>query len=481
MEQIIPASSRPANAVVKAYAGIAGLVLLLLMALGVAMRMAQGNLISIGPDIFYQLLTAHGIGMVAIAGLGGAAVMWHFLGKYIALHQRVAVANLALFLLGVVFVLGSIFVGGFAAAWTFLYPLPSHSMGLWSKHAAAFYMGGVLLVGVGFLLFYLEAARGIIARYGNFAHALGWRFLKTGKAHDAPPATVIASTVVILINLVSILAGAVILTMMLINLYVPELAIHPLLAKNLIYLFGHVFVNSTIYMAVIAVYEILPQYTGRPWKVYAPFVWSWSATCLMVLVVYPHHLLMDFAQPLWAQVLGQIVSYTSSLPVLAITLTGTLGAIYRSRMRWDLTSALLVLSVFGWSAGVIPAVIDGTIAVNMVMHNTQWVPGHFHLYLMLGCVSMIFAFIHWISRAERETAFTVFDKVALWCFACGVMGFALMFLLSGHASVPRRWAVHLPEWQHYSQTATIFALTILLSAGAIVGGALARMSSAGRR
>jgi cytochrome c oxidase subunit 1 len=469
---------RPANAVVKLYAGIAGLVLLLLMAFGVAMRMEQGGLMGIAPDIFYQILTAHGIGMVAIAGLGGAAVMWHFLGQYVRLHQGAAIANLALFLLGVVLVLGSIFVGGFAAGWTFLFPLPSHSMGLWSQHAAAAYMAGVLLVGVGFLLFYLEAARGIMARYGNFAFALGWRFLKTGAAQDAPPATVVASTVVIFINLISILVGAVILAMMLVNLYVPQFAIHPLLAKNLIYLFGHVFVNSTIYMAVIAVYEILPQYTGRPWKVYAPFVWSWSATCLMVLVVYPHHLLMDFAQPLWAHILGQVVSYTSSLPVLAITLTGTLGAIYRSRMQWDLTAALLVLSVFGWSAGVIPAVIDGTIAVNLVMHNTQWVPGHFHLYLMLGCVSMIFAFINWLAHAGRDASFDVFDKGALWLFALGVLGFALMFLLAGHASVPRRWAVHLPEWQHYGQAATIFALTILLSAGAIVGRALARIGRA---
>lgn len=473
-------TTQPVHAVVKLYAGIAGLVLLLLMVFGVAMRMAQGGLLDIAPDIFYQLLTAHGIGMVAIAGLGGAAVMWHFLGLYVRLNQGMAIANLALFLLGVACVLGSIFVGGFAAGWTFLFPLPSHSMGLWSLHAAAAYMVGVLLVGVGFLLFYLEAARAIVVRYGNFSYALGWRFLRTGAAQDAPPATVVASTVVIFINIISILVGAVILAMMLVNLYVPEFAIHPLLAKNLIYLFGHVFVNSTIYMAVIAVYEILPRYTGRPWKVYAPFVWSWSATCVMVLVVYPHHLLMDFAQPLWAHVLGQVVSYTSSLPVLAITLTGTLGAIYRSRIQWDLTAALLVLAIFGWSAGVIPAVIDGTIAVNRVMHNTQWVPGHFHLYLMMGCVSMIFAFINWISRSGREAAFGAFDKAALWLFAIGVFGFALMFLLAGHASVPRRWAVHLPEWQRYAQSATVFAVIIVLGAAAMIGRALARLPSAGR-
>lgn len=455
-----------AGGAVKVYAGITGVVILLMMLFGLIMRMTQGQMLPIEPNVFYQLMTAHGIGMVAIAGLGGSAVMWHFLGKYVNLRAGFAWANLAFFLAGVVLVLGGIFIGGFAAAWTFLYPLPANSMGMWGKHAAAAYMGGVLLVGVGMLLFYLESARAIIQKYGSFAKALGWNFLKNGQ--DAPPATVIASTVVTIINIIAILIGAVILSMMLINLYVPEIAINPLLAKNLIFLFGHVFINSTIYMAVIAVYEILPKYTGRTWKVYKPFVWAWSATCLMVLTVYPHHLLMDYAQPLWMHIMGQIISYTSSLPVLALTLTATLGTIYRSNIKWDLTSALLVLSIFGWSAGVIPAVIDGTITVNQVMHNTMWVPGHFHLYLLLGCVAMILAFINWIANKEQASGFSALEKAMLWTFACSAFAYALMFLLSGQTSVPRRWAVHLPEWLWYSQVASVFAAGVVLSAMAIV-------------
>lgn len=455
---------------VKVYAAIAGVVILLMMVFGMVMRMTQGQILPIEPAMFYQLMTAHGIGMVAIAGLGGSAVMWHFLGKYVHLRDGFAWANLAFFLAGVVLVLGGIFLGGFAAAWTFLYPLPANSMGMWGKHAAAAYMGGVLLVGVGMLLFYLESARAIIQRYGSFANALGWNFLKNGQ--DAPPATIIASTVVTIINIIAILIGAVILVMMLINLYVPEISIHPLLAKNLIFLFGHVFINSTIYMAVIAVYEILPGYTGRPWKVYKPFVWAWSATCLMVLAVYPHHMLMDYAQPVWMHVMGQIISYTSSLPVLALTLTATLGGIYRSNIKWDLTAALLVLSIFGWSAGVIPAVIDGTIVVNQVMHNTMWVPGHFHLYLLLGCVSMILGFMNWLSSQGNAAGFGGLDKTMLWTFALSAFAYALMFLMSGQASIPRRWAVHLPEWLWYSQLASLFAAGVVLSAMIIIVRAL---------
>jgi cytochrome c oxidase subunit 1 len=84
-----------------------------------------------------------------------------------------------------------------------------------------------------------------------------------------------------------------------------------LLAKNMIYFFGHVFINATIYMGVIAVYELLPRYSSRPWGVSRPFLWAWAASTVMVLIVYPHHLLMDFVMPPWILVMGQIISFAN--------------------------------------------------------------------------------------------------------------------------------------------------------------------------
>ena len=127
----------PARGLVATYMGITAIVLALLMVFGLLMRASQAGFITVPPNRFYQLLTAHGIGMVAIAGLGGAAVMWYFLSRYVALSHAILLANLIFFLAGVVLVLGSIFIGGFAAGWTFLFPLPAHSLGVWSAGAAA--------------------------------------------------------------------------------------------------------------------------------------------------------------------------------------------------------------------------------------------------------------------------------------------------------------------------------------------------------
>jgi cytochrome c oxidase subunit I len=137
-----PKPERGADISVLAYLVTAAAVLLLMMAFGLLMRMEQARLINMGPMWFYQLMTLHGAGMVGIAAIAGAAVMWHFLRQYVDLSKGIFVANLALFLVGVVMILASVLLGNFHGAWTFLYPMPSKSMGMWSQEAAALFMGG---------------------------------------------------------------------------------------------------------------------------------------------------------------------------------------------------------------------------------------------------------------------------------------------------------------------------------------------------
>ena len=475
-----PTPDQGAKASVLAYLVTAAAVLLLMMVFGLLMRMEQAQLISMGANWFYELMTLHGAGMVGIAGIAGAAIMWHFLRQYVDLSQRIFITNLVLFLLGVVMILASVLFGHFQGGWTFLYPLPAKSMGMWSQGAAALFMGGLLVIGVGFLLMHLDIARAIVARYGNFARALGWPQLFGHDDGMAPPPTVVASTMVTIVNVVGLVVGASILTMSLVNLYAPGFAIDPLLAKGMIYLFGHVFINATIYMAVIAVYEILPRYTQRPWKSNKVFLASWTASTLMVLFIFPHHLLMDFAFPKWLLIMGQVIGYLNTFPILVVTGYGALMIVFRSGIRWDMASSLLLLSLFGWAAGVMPAFIDGTITVNYVMHNTLWVPGHFHTYLLLGMVAMVFGFMYYLGKPYQEAQDSFLDRTAFWGYTIGTLGFTVSFLYSGKESVPRRYAEHLPEWVPYDRIGAAFAVLVVASALVFIVRFLTRLGLSSR-
>ncbi len=61
--------STGAKRLIFAYVGIVVLVVVLMMVFGLLLRLAQGGWMSMSPQFFYALLTAHGIGMVGIAAL----------------------------------------------------------------------------------------------------------------------------------------------------------------------------------------------------------------------------------------------------------------------------------------------------------------------------------------------------------------------------------------------------------------------------
>ncbi len=444
---------------------ITAMVLFVLMMLvGLAMRMTQAKWLGVPPDLFYELLSMHGAGMVGTMSLATTAVMWFFLRKYVRLHLWAFVANYVLFLLGALCIIVSIFAYGYGALWTFLYPLPVHGVGMWSADSSALFMLGYLLIGVGSLLFYLDAAAAIIKVHGNLGRALGLQWLFGGTIDPNHPKAVVASTMVIIANSLGILAGAVVLVMSLINIFYPQVVLNALVAKNLIYWFGHMYINATIYMGVIAVYELLPRYTRKPYPISRPFLWSWAVSTLFVVIVFPHHLLMDFAQPRWLAIMGQVVSWGAGFPVFLVTAYGALTNLYHSNTRWTMPSRLMVLAVFGWAAGIVPAILDGTIRNHLVVHNTQWVPGHFHFYLLLGVLAMALSLMfHEVGSRANAPPNSGMDRAGFPVYLLGGLIFVFAFLDAGRTSVPRRMAEHLDAWTFTDKLGSIGAILVVLA------------------
>lgn len=76
---------------------------------------------------------------------------------------------------------------------------------------------------------------------------------------------------------------------------------------------------------------------------------------------------------------------------------------------------------------------------------------------------MIFAFMYYVTGTNERAASDLFDRWTLRLYTAACLGFVAMFLYGGRESVPRRWAVHLPEWIIYDQIASIFGVLILLT------------------
>jgi cytochrome c oxidase subunit 1 len=138
-----------------------------------------------------------------------------------------------------------------------------------------------------------------------------------------------------------------------------------------------------------------------------------------------------------------------------------------------------VLGVAGWTAGVMPAWIDGIVTVNKVMHNTLWVPGHFHMYLILGQVAMVWGTLLWLARGRKGPGLARSERLLLGLYLLGGAGLTLGFLVAGASSVPRRWAVHDPAWTVHDLPGAVFALLILVAASGFFVKALPGLLAAG--
>lgn len=439
------------------------IVLILMMIFGVVMLLNQGNMIQISAEWFYMIMTAHGTGMIGVAALGGTAIMWYFLSKHIKLNPAIFLLNLGTVFVAVIMILIAVFGFKFSDAWTFLYPLPAQSAQYNGMAGALFFLIGMLILGVGFLIMYFYLAVRIRKEYGGLLKALGWDYIFRGKKGYGPPAAVVATAMVIITNTTAIIAGATVLVASILNIINPALAMDPMIAKHLTYAFGHIFANCTIYMAVIAVYEVLSQYTKRPWKSNKVFLIAWNCSTLFTLMIYTHHLLMDFAVPKWMLIIGQVFSHANGLPVMVVTAYGALMIVYRSGVKWDFSSSLFFLSMFGWVAGAIPAIIDATIVVNHVMHNTKWVPGHFHTYMGMGVIAMIIGFMYYFNKTEGTVTHRSIDTFSISIYFVFFTGIVGSFLYAGSISAPRRWAEHFPEWILSDQIGAISGIFVVLA------------------
>jgi cytochrome c oxidase subunit 1 len=455
-----------------------GLVLFPVLALlGVVMRILQaGYFAATPPEWFYAVMTLHGLGMVGVWFVAGLATLSFVLSPYARPSVGISWTALAFTAIGVVLLVAATLVGRFGVGWYFLYPLPFHAGGTWPGWATDAFFVALAVLGVGWTLWAGDVLRAIAARY-SLPQALGWHVL-AGRTEPSVPPVVIIATVSCIAVLAGLVAAVVLLVLVATEMIGRGAPSDALLMKNLTFYFGHLLVNITMYFGVGVVYEMMPTYTGRPWKTNTLVVVSWNAVLALVMFAYFHHLYMDFAQPRWLQVLGQVSSYLISIPAAVVTIFSALVLVYRSQTKWTLAPLLLYLGVMGWAVGGVAAVIDSTIAVNEQFHNTLWVPAHFHTYYLMGVVLMILgAVYHLATTLTPEPENVRRSRLLATHLVVGGYGFVLAFYLAGAFSVPRRYAAYPADLT----LGPLFANIALLFIVVLFGGLVLYLLDTGRR
>ena len=451
--------------------------------LGGLLRQSQAGIHRLDPSTWYAIMTAHGL--AAFVGWAGFALMgaswWVLEESGFPLRRAGLIFAEACYwtmVAGVAGVVITTLAMGFGGSWVFLYPLPFHGAGEWTELTTGLFAFSVLLVGLSILTWCISILVTVLApeshgRGGSagarLGAALGFGYVSPRFATTRKPVpyAVIPLTVIAIDMIIATLPFAALLVEMMVQAADPSIGIDPLLAKGVLWWFGHPVVYLLLFPAVSLLYHLVPRYAGRPLVAGRILVFAWVLAVVVNVIIGAHHMYLDFpsgsVQPLISTMMEPL-TFAIVTPS-ALSLYSLCATIWKSQIRWTVPMLFLFVAMCSWLVAGIQGLINATIVLDLVVHNTLWVVGHFHNMALLNIGLVIFASIYaFVPDLIGRPWYS--ERLARWHLVLttvGGYGSVIPWLLQGLDGAPRRWAVLPGRYATLTDIAIPFIL--LLAAG----------------
>jgi cytochrome c oxidase subunit I len=430
----------PAEKLIRWNAVVAVVFLLVggLLAIGVTMTRWQAVHL-LDPSLFYQVLTAHGLNMLVFWIIFFEIAVLYFASSTL-LRCRLATPKMAwlgfwLMVLGALMNNYSVIRGDSSVMFTSYAPMGAHP---------TFYLGLILF-----------AVGALIACFVFFGTLVVARAERT-YVGSVPLVTFGAITAAI-IAVFTIASGAIILIPTLLwSLGLIE-HIDSLMYRTIWWGFGH----SSQQINVAA--HVSLWYAGAAIVFGAkPLSEKVSRTAFLLYILFlqlasAHHLLVDPGLTSNWKIFN--TSYAMYLAVLAsmvhgLTVPGSIEVAQRKKgynnglFEWlrkapwgnpAFAGIFLSIIIFGFLGGI-SGVMMGTEQLNLIIHNTIYVPGHFHATVATGTTLAFMAVTYVLipTLFRRKILFEPLAKYQPYLFGIGMAGVALFMMGAGTLGVPRR-------------------------------------------
>jgi len=390
-------------------------------------------------DTFYMVLTAHGIDMLIFWIIFFEVAVLYFASSTLLRCRiatpKIAWAAFALMVIGAVVNNVSVFQGGSSVMMTSYVPMMAH----WS-----FYLG--------LILFAVGALIACFVFFGTLVVA------KREKTYEGSvPLVTFGAITAAIIAVFTISSGAIILIPTFLMAIGVISEVDPLIYRTIWWAFGHssqqinVAAHISIWYAVAAI-----AFGAKPMSERV----SRGAFLLYILFLQlasAHHLLADPGiSTEWKVVNTSYFMYFAVLASMihALSIPGAMEVAQRARgydkglFEWlrkapwgnpVFSGVFISLVGFGFLGGI-TGVMMGTEQLNLLIHNTIYVPGHFHATVVIGTtltfMSMTYFLIPVLFR--REMINPGLAKIQPYLFGFAMYFFCLVMMGAGTLGVSRR-------------------------------------------
>lgn len=387
-------------------------------------------------ELYYASVSSHGV----IMGFVLTTFFIMGFGYWAATRSlKMPIWNVPLAWLGYLIALGgtvvaalTLFSGNASVMYTFYPPLKAHP---------AFYIGATLLV-VGSWVWCLQMVMMMhkwkqahpgepvpLIMYGTTMNAILWFITSLGVASE------------VLFQLIPWSLG-----------WVETVDVG--LARTLFSWTLHAIVYFWLMPAYIAFYTLVPKAAGG--RLCSDEI---SRVAFLMILVFSvpigmHHLYVDPFQAAGWKFVHMLGTFMVAIPTLITGFTAIASMEIAGRMRggkgwfgwigalpWNNPMvlaaglALLMLTVGGWGG-----LVNASYSLDVAVHNTQWITGHFHLIFAGTTVIMYFAIAYyiWPSVTGRELYSNKMALAQLWLWFIGMLLLTLPWHILGLLGQPRR-------------------------------------------
>ncbi len=430
------------------------------MGVGFVMRLVQLTTFQklISAQTYNALFTVHGVIMIFLFVIPGLpAVFGNFflpilIGAKDVAFPRLNLTSWYFFMAGAILAVLSLFTGGGApdTGWSFYAPF-SLKTGTNVSLAvfAAFVLGfSSMLTGINFIttIHRLRAPGMKWFRMPLFCWAVystAWIQLL------ATPIIAITLVLVILERFFGI------------GIFDPAKGGDPLLYQHLFWIYSHPAVYIMILPAMGAITEIIPTFAKRTIFGYKAIAFSSIAIAAVGSLVWAHHMFTSGMSNV-AQIVFSLLTMIVAVPS-AIKVFNWVGTLYKGSIDFQPPLLFTLTFIFLFCIGGLTGVMQGALAVNVHLHDTYFIVGHFH-YVMFGGTVMGFfaALLYWFPKMFGK----MYSKKAIYASWFPMfVGFNMLYfgmLILGMLGMPRRYYVHLPQYHTLHVVATVGSWFLVL-------------------
>jgi cytochrome c oxidase subunit I len=218
-----------------------------------------------------------------------------------------------------------------------------------------------------------------------------------------------------------------------------------LLWQHLFWFFGHPEVYIAIVPAMGVVSHVLITSMRRPLLSHRVIIYSMIAIGFLSYMVYGHHMFLSGMNP--------FSSIAFSFPTLAITIPATIivliwiGSLYGSKLRINTASLFALGFISMFVSGGISGFFLAQPSIDIMLHATYFVVGHFHLVMAVAALFGIFAGTYfWFGKVTGHMMNETLGRIHFWVTFVGAYCIFMPFHYLGMAGNVRRYQAFVDDF-----------------------------------